>query len=98
MFTDFFKKNEEPSRLDVALDELFNKLSELDKSSEEYAAVADQIIKFMELQKKDNPSWRPSPDAMITAGASVLGIFLILHYEKLNNITSKALSFVGKMK
>lgn len=43
-------------------------------------------------------SWKPSTDAIITAAASVVGIVLILHYEKLNVVTSKAVNFVGKMK
>lgn len=41
-------------------------------------------------------SWKPSPDAVVAAAGSVLGILAILHYEKASAITSKALSFVGK--
>lgn len=42
--------------------------------------------------------WYPSPDALVGAAASILGVVAILHFEKLGVITSKALSFVGKMK
>ena len=50
----------------------------------------------LEFEKEKNRSWRPSPDAIVTGAASILGIVAILHYEKLGVITSKALSFVGK--
>lgn len=43
-------------------------------------------------------SWKPSPDAIVGAAASVIGILFILHYEKLGVVTSKAVGFVGKMK
>jgi hypothetical protein len=42
-------------------------------------------------------SWKPSPDAVVGAAASVVGILLVLHYEKLGVVTSKALGFVGRM-
>lgn len=98
MFNDFFKKNETVEPLDIAISDLFEALRENDKTSEEYSNAADQLIKLIKLQREINPSWRPSPDAIVTAGASVLGILLILNFERLGNITSKALSFVGKMK
>lgn len=41
-------------------------------------------------------SWKPSPDAIVGAAASVLGILTIIHHEKIGVITSKALGFVGK--
>jgi hypothetical protein len=49
-------------------------------------------------EKEKLLSWRPSPDAVVGAAASVIGIAAILHYEKLGVVTSKALGFVNKMK
>jgi len=59
--------------------------------------VALEEDKFNADQEKLR-SWKPSPDAIIGAVASVAGIVLVLHYEKLGVVTSKALGFVGKMK
>lgn len=42
--------------------------------------------------------WKPSPDAVVAAVGSVAGIVLILNYEKLGVVTSKAVGFVNKMK
>ncbi len=91
-----------PKPHDVALDEaisdILTEMNGLNADTEEYADAADQLVKLMKLKRELNPSWRPSPDALVGAAGSVLGIILILHFEKLGVITSKALSFVGKMK
>lgn len=47
-------------------------------------------------EREDVRSWKPTPDAVVGAVASVAGILFVLHYEKLGVITSKALGFVGK--
>lgn len=49
-------------------------------------------------EKEKIASWRPSTDAVLGAAVSVLGIVLVLHYEKLGVVTSKAFGFLGKMK
>lgn len=84
--------------LDEAISDILKELNGLNADDPRYAAASDQLVKLMKLKKEINPSWRPSPDALVGAIGSVLGIVLILHYEKLGVITSKALGFVGKMK
>jgi hypothetical protein len=49
-------------------------------------------------EKEKIASWRPSPDAVVGAAASILGIIAILQYEKIGVVTSKALGFINKMK
>ena len=39
-----------------------------------------------------------SPDTLLIVGANLLGILLILNYEKLDIVSSKALSFILKVK
>lgn len=52
--------------------------------------------KFEDAQESRR-SWKPSADAVVGAAASVAGILLVLHYERIGVITSKALGFVSKM-
>lgn len=92
-----FNKKPLDSALDEAIASILTTMNCLDEVSEEYAAASDQLVKLMKLKKELNPSWRPSPDALIGVAGSLLSIVLILKYEKLDIITSKALSFVGKM-
>lgn len=93
-----FDKKPQDVALDEAISDILKEMNGLNADTPEYSAAADQLVKLMKLKKEINPSWRPSPDAIIAAAGSVLSIVLILHYEKLGVITSKALSFVGKMK
>lgn len=77
-------------------------LNDARKISIEDAKIATEADKLdfekgkFEFEKDRSRSWRPSPDAVVAAGASVLGILAILNYEKLGVVTSKALSLVGK--
>jgi len=93
-----FTQNPHDAALDQAISDILATMQKLDENTKEYDAAADQLVKLMKLKKEINPSWRPSPDALVGALGSILGIVLILHYEKLGVVTSKALSFVGKMK
>lgn len=83
--------------LDKVIDDVLSDLRDrFTSDSEEYSDATDNLIKLMKLKKEINPSWRPSPDALVGAIGSISGILLILNFEKLGVITSKALTFVGK--
>lgn len=97
----FFNKTEQtPDSLQEAINNLYSELAGHDANTEEYDSITDQIVKLMELQNKlqTSKSWKPSPDAMIGAASSILGIVLILNYEKLGIVTTKAINFVRQTK
>ena len=48
------------------------------------------------LSKMLETSWKVSPDTLLIVGANLLGIILILKYEKLDIISSRAINFVMK--
>ena len=81
--------------VDKELDRLFSELRSLMIDSEEYAATLDRIVKLHKLQAEEKPK-RVSPDTLILAGTNLLGIIIILKFEQLNIITTKAMSFVQK--
>lgn len=91
-----FEEKSHDVALKEAISNTFITMSGLDASSPEYAAAADQAVKLMELLKKINPSWRPSPDAVIGVLGTIATAFLVLNFEKLGVITSKAFTFIGK--
>ena len=93
-----FDKKPHDTALDEAISEILKDLDSLSSDAPEYSAASDQLVKLMKLKKELNPSWRPSPDALVGAAGSILGILLIIKFEKLDVITSKALSFVTKTK
>jgi len=63
----------------------------------EAAKITLDREKFAADQEKTR-SWKPSPDAIIGGAVSLIGILAILHHEKLNVVSSKALGFVGRMR
>jgi len=94
----FFNKTTDVDALQYAINNLYSELAGHMAETEEYDRITDQIVKLQKLQKETTHSWKPTPDAIVGAAGSVLGIVLILHFEKVGVITSKALGFVGKMK
>lgn len=96
----FFNRTPNPHHvaLDEAIARVMNEMSKKPVDSEDYEASSEQLIKLMKLKKEVNPSWRPSPDALLGAAGSVLSILVILNFERAHAITTKAMSFVRMVK
>jgi hypothetical protein len=93
------KTKNEPDMLDDAIDRVLTRMQYLDTESDEYGTLLsrlDRLTSIKNAQKSDKP--RISTDTLVSAGASILGIILILGYERVNVVTSKALGFVFKSK
>jgi hypothetical protein len=56
---------------------------------------AEAVLLEIEAEK---PWYQPSADQVAGIAASLAGIVLVLHFEKLNVMTSKAASFIPKIK
>ena len=94
----FNQKPTEKSELELEIAELLEVLKGYPKHSDEYAAISDQIVKLSKLNHETTSKFRPSADAIVAAAASIGGILMILSYERANVITSKALSFITKLR
>lgn len=68
---------------------------ESDKLRNETEKIALDVEKLQFEQEKHN-SWRPSSDAIIAVVGTLATAILVLNYEKLGVITSKAFTFIGK--
>lgn len=94
-----FTKKDKRTNLEREIDVLVLKLAgTFDEHSKEYGdnlAILERLVSLndkIQNQKKDTVS----KDTLVVVAGNLLGIALILSYEKLNIITSKALSFVIK--
>lgn len=96
----FFNRTPNPQNvaLDEAIARIMQEMTEKPVDSEEYEACSEQLIKLMKLKKELNPSWRPSPDALVGVAGSLVSILVILNFERFHVITSKAMSFVRMVK
>lgn len=83
-----------------ALDEEITRLTEsLNKISdpEEYAKTVDNIRLLCEAREKKDPA-SISTEMLIGVAANLLGLLVILNFERTGVVTSKALGFLWKNK
>ena len=88
-----FAKSSERIKLEDEIKEVLSILREYDPASEEYAVVLDKLERLYGL-KDEESKLLINLDNLIVVGGNLLGIILILNYEKLNIVTSKALSLI----
>lgn len=93
----FAKDSEKNSGLDELIDKIQNSLIKDKISLEEEAKVIGHLVKLYEL-KEANSKKHVSPDTKAIVAGNLLGILLILKHEQVNVVTSKALSFVLKLR
>jgi len=95
-----FADKEKPRYQRMIETELERTLSELKLSSftsEDYAKTLSITEKLHDMMDKEKPA-SVSKDALLTVGANLLGIILIIKHEHVNVITSKALGFVIRLR
>lgn len=93
-----FNKDAKIDPLELQIAQIYSALAGMDASEEEYDKTTDQLVKLLKLKKETQPSWQPSPDAVVGVVGSLVSIILVLQYEKIGVVTSKALGFVTKLK
>jgi hypothetical protein len=86
----------EKSNLDKAIDELYTQMDDVTGDSQEYASMADQLVKLHAL-KMNESSRRVSPDTRANIIANLLGILIIVTHERVHIVTTKALGFIKKL-
>lgn len=92
-----FTLTPERTKLQASIDRAHETLQRLDPASEEYGTTLDRLVKLHKMEDDNRPK-SVSPDTLVSAAASLIGILLILHYERTEIVTTKALGFVPKMR
>lgn len=95
MFTS--KPSENNSGLENAIDDVFRAMADEKCDSHEYTKMIGQLLKLYSLKEIDSPK-RVSPDTLAIVAGNLVGIVLILRYERLDVVTSKALSFILRLR
>ena len=94
----FTKKKNEKTNLEKEIDRLSETLSYTDMDTDEYDDIVSKIERLTSIKEKLEKAKvnedKVSKDTLVVVAGNLLGIALILGYEKLNIITSKALNFV----
>lgn len=83
--------------LDKEIERLTIQLGDMSPLSDDYSKILKLITELTEARSKKNER-AVSTDVLLTIGANVIGMLLVLNYEKLNVISTKALTMVWKNK
>jgi hypothetical protein len=90
----FVKKSTEETPLDKVIREA---TEWLDPNRDDYMKSIEALERLHKLKQKEAES-KVSPDTLALIAGNLLGILLILNHERAHIVTSKALSFVLKMR
>ena len=82
--------------LDTEIERIKGDLAFEETGSEEYEHKLRNLVTLYELNRKKKLN--VSGDTVVMATVNLLGILLILKHERLNVVSSKALSFVNKLR
>ncbi len=88
-----FAKQKSPTGLDEAIAEVLSDMKGFTSDAPEYCAMTDQLVKLHSLQACEKPQ-RISKDTLAIVVGNLVGIVMILSYEKTNVITTRALQFM----
>lgn len=90
-------KPSKPSQYDEPIAALLESI-DVNGDVDEAAKRVELVSKLQKLKESEKLSMLPSPDTMLLVAGNLVGILAILNYERANVITSKALSFVMRLK
>lgn len=87
------------SDLDKAIAELLREMTHAPGDSKQYKKLQEQLTALYALRKIDADivapmKWRP--EFVVPAVASIAGILIIVGYERMNVVTTKALNLIMK--
>lgn len=92
-----FTKKDKRTSLEKEIEEVLEVMNYHQPESKEYTTISknlELLYKAKSLEPKRE--WPVKLDTIITVAGSLLGILLILDYEKEDSVTSKALGFIVK--
>lgn len=93
-------KKDNSHQLDDVIKELIREIETTDVNTDDYANEVASLKTLMELRNQDKAVAKKnsvSLETIVAASAHLIGIAMILGFEKANVITSKSLGFVPKI-
>src|ERR1700748_3401052 len=94
---EMFLDQKPKTKLEIAIDVVLDDMVHHSTTTDEYGKLMERLKDLHKMKEHKKPS-KPSRDTWIQSGAYILGIAMILHHEELNVISSKALSFVPRIR
>ncbi len=86
----------EPSELDQEIEMVIGEMHGCRSDTGEYTRLMNNLKTLKEIKATEPKKLQISPDTIVIATANIVGIVLILLFERTGTITSKALPFIPK--
>jgi hypothetical protein len=83
----------QPDKVKKEIDNLMDRLSNMEPDSEGYSQVLDRVERLEEIRMKKSPI---KLDLLVPALTNIVGILLVLNYEKLDVVASKAFGLIKR--
>jgi hypothetical protein len=90
------KSTSKKTGLQEAIEEVLSEMKGFTSDTEEYSTMVNQLTKLYKLKDIDKPQ-RVSLDTLFIVAGNLIGIVLIVGYERANIVTSKALNLLHKI-
>lgn len=81
------------SAFQIEIDKLLSDLSDYKPTDDEYGVILERMSELYKMRSEDRPR-QPSPDTMLLAATNILGILLIINYERLSVVPRNAFSLL----
>ena len=94
---DTFLRPKGLNALDLEIERLVNQLGNTNPVDKDYKTISDNLKALCEAREKKNDRVI-SAETLVSVGANLIGLLVILNFEKTGVITSKALSFLWRGK
>ena len=89
-------KRDKRSRLEKEIDSVLECMEYYSKDADEYCIMNENLGRLYEAKGKEKLPPGITPDTIVIVLGNLFGILLILKYEELSYISSKALGFIIK--
>lgn len=89
--------NEPKKDIDSEIEHILTQLQSLPPESDEYTTAAKNLEVLCSARSYKTNTWL-NYELLIPAAVNILGILLVLNYEKVGIVTTKAMSLVGRTK
>lgn len=91
----FSKTKEEKFTLDREIERVLKEMSSMTPGTEQYKAKLEVVNRLCEARGIKSPR-ALSTDMIVSVVGNLLGILLVMNFEKTGVITTKAFSFIGR--
>jgi hypothetical protein len=86
-------KKDKRTKLEMEIDNVLERMGSLDPSSEEYTSITNNLERLYKAKGCEVNRFI-TPDTLALIAGNLLGLLIIMNYEKTNVISTKALGFI----